>query len=604
MDNKADIQKIKEKILNKSLFAFAFLAIPTLGTSLFRIYNSGWTHLFLFHISFVLLLWSLYLLREKISLGVKVFTLSLTGLIAGLLGAYTWGLVGGWLVLLTIPPVIFSLFYGKRFGLASVFSAGVILLLIAFLNIDRGVMLPAGDINEQTTFFWINTIITYLFLTSPLVILVGETSNFLESYIKRLREKSEELEHTKEYLSSTIDFLPVAIGIVSLDGKMVKLNRRFSDMFGYDINTISTLDEWFNKAFPDDIYRHQTQEQWNSCMNLALQHNINVPPRIFIVTSANFNVLHVEVSFKMIKEQLVIAFKDLTARLEHEESLKAKKKELKRQNIDYQKLNKELEKSNEKMTKVNSSLKRAKRKAEESDRLKTYFLKNISHEIRTPLNGIMGFSEMLRQDDLSETERVLYTDFILNNGQQFLSVLDSMICLADLEAGEDDVVFAEINLPVLMDELEKTFKMEAEIKNINLYYEIPPDETLKVFISDKKKIKMVLSNLIANAIKFTDEGEVSFGYFVDEKKEISFFVKDTGIGISAKDQKNIFGRFMQAGPEIMKKYGGTGLGLAITKSVLNLLGSSVKVTSEIGKGSNFVFKLPLKVPEFKVKIGI
>ena len=600
MDNKADIQNIKEKILNKSLFAFAFLSIPTMGTSLFRMYTSGWTSLFFFHIAFVLFLWMLFLLRKIISLGVKVFSLSLIGLIAGLLGAYTWGLVGGWLVLLTIPPIIFSLFYGKRFGLASVSSAGLILLLIAFLNVDRNILLQFSNINEQATYFWINTIITYLFLTSPLVILVGETSNFLESYIKMLKEKSEELERSKEYLASTIDFLPVAIGIASLDGKIIKLNRRFFDMFGYDTDTVSTIEEWHSKAFPDDTTKHEVLEQWQNCTNLAFQHHIDVPPRIFVVTTANLDVLHVEVSFKMIKDQLVFALKDLTARLEYEKSLKQKKEELKAKNRKYQKLNKELEESNEKMSEINNHLKKAKRKAEESDRFKTYFLKNISHEIRTPLNGIMGFSEMLLQDNLSKKDRELYTDFIINNGQQFLSVLDSVITLSDIEAGEEEAQYAEFNLPELMSELEETYSLKAKTKGIELISRTPADNVIELFVSDKKKLKMVFSSLIENAIKFTDEGEVSFGYTIEDSSEVSFFVKDTGIGISAKDQKNIFGRFMQAGPDIMKKYGGTGLGLAITKSILNLLGSYIKVKSKKGEGSTFTFKLPLTLSEVKV----
>ncbi len=600
MDNKADIQNIKEKILNKSLFAFAFLSIPTMGTSLFRMYTSGWTPLFLFHIAFVLFLWTLYLLRRKISLGTKVFSLSIIGLVSGLLGAYTWGLVGGWLVLLTVPPIIFSLFYGKRFGLAFVSLAGVILMLIAFLDIDRNILLQFSNINEHATFFWINTIITYLFLTSPLVILVGETSNFLESYIKMLKDKSEELERSKEYLASTIDFLPVAIGIASLDGKIIKLNRRFFDMFGYDADTVSTIEEWHNKAFPDDTTKHEALEQWQNCTNLAMQHHIEVPPRIFVVTTANLDILQVEVSFKMIKKQLVFALKDLTARLEYEDSLKQKEKELKVQNRDYQKLNKELEESNEKMLEINIHLKKAKRKAEESDRFKTYFLKNISHEIRTPLNGIMGFSEMLLQENLSQKDRVLYTDFIISNGQQFLAVLDSVITLADIEAGDDEALYAKFDLPELINELEQKYRPKAEDKGISLLSHTSSDNISDIFKSDRKKIKMVFSFLIENAIKFTDEGEVSFGYMVENSSDVSFFVKDTGIGISARDQKNIFGRFMQAGPDIMKKYGGTGLGLAITKSVLNLLGTSVKVRSKRREGSTFTFKLPLTVAEESV----
>ena len=600
MKKAADIQNIKEEILNKSLLAFAFLGIPTLGTSLFRMYNSGWTNLFLFHISFVLLLWGLYLLRKKLSLDFKVCFLSFTGLLAGLLGAHAWGLIGGWLVLLTLPPVIFSLFYGKKFGLAAIFSAGVVLAFIAFFDIDGSTFLKIDSVNGKATFFWVNTIITYLFLTSPLVILVGETKNFLESYIKKLKDKSEEMERLTEYLSGTFDFLPVAIAIASREGKMIKLNKKFKKMFGYDLDSTPTLNDWFNKAFPNEQTRQDSKEQWNTCTNLALQHKIDVPPRIFMVTTANNDVLHVEVSFKLIKDNLVLAFKDFTARIEYEQNLRLKKEELKKQNIAYQELNKELKENNIKMNQINEKLTKAKIKAEESDRFKTYFLKNISHEIRTPLNGIMGFSEMLLQENLTVSERELYSEFVNKSGQQFLAVLDNVVCLSDLESGNQEVISTEINLPLLMHEIEKTFRQEASEKNINLRMIYPPEENIKVIISDKKKINRIFSCLIENAIKFTDEGEVSFGYAVEDSKEISFFVRDSGIGIPERAQKNIFGRFMHGGPDIMRKYGGAGLGLAITKSVLKLLGGSIRVDSKVGQGSNFTFRLPLTVPELKV----
>ena len=600
MKKAADIQTIKEKILNKSLLAFAFLSIPTLGTSLFRIYNSGWTNLFLFHISFVLLLWGLFLLRKKLSLDFKVCFLSFTGLLAGLLGAHAWGLIGGWLVLLTLPPVVFSLFYGKKFGLITIFTAGMVLSFIAFFDIDGSIVLKIDNVNGRATFFWVNTIVTYLFLTSPIVILIGETSNFLESYITKLKEKSEELERSKEYLSGTFDFLPVAIAIASGKGKMIKLNKKFKDMFGYDLDSIPTLDHWFNKAFPDDETGQKSKEQWRSCTKLALQHKTDLSPEIFVVTTANSDVLHVEVSFKLIKDNLVFAFKDFTARIEYEQDLRLKKEELKEQNHAFQILNKELEANNLKMNEINEKLIKAKRKAEESDRLKTYFLKNISHEIRTPLNGIMGFSEMLLQDNLSVSERELYSEFVNKSGQQFLTVLDNVVCLSELESGNHEVISTEINLPLLMREIEKTFSQKAMEKNINFRFEYPREENTMVIISDKKKINRVFSCLIENAIKFTDKGEVSFGYSVENDKEISFFVRDTGIGIPVNAKKNIFGRFMHGTPEIVKKYGGAGLGLAITKSVLELLGGSIKVDSKVDEGSIFTFRLPLTVPELKV----
>jgi len=515
-------------------------------------------------------------------------------MIAGLMGAYTWGLIGGWLVLITIPPVIFSLFYSKKTGLLTVLGAGIMLAFIS-LFIHSDTLFISEMSNKQATFFWINTIITYMFLTSPLVILVGETGNMLESHIKKLRFKSDELLRSQEYLSSTIDFLPVAIGIASFEGKILKLNKRFVELFGYNTENIPTLNEWYNKAFSDD-YRNEAVRQWEKSIDVAMQHNINVPPRIFRITGTGMNTLVVEVSFKMVKKQLIFAFRDITANVEYEKNLEQKKEELKLQNEAYKKLNLELEESNVQMSVINKSLKIEKKKAEQSDKFKTYFLKNISHEIRTPLNGIMGFSEMLRQKNISAEERELYADFVINSGRQFLSIIDKIVTLADLEAGNEDISKSDTDISGLMKELYNNFEQEAEFKCLSLKYDKPATGTLKNMNTDRDKIKLVLENLIENAIKFTNEGEVRFGYEIINKKNISFYVKDTGIGIPVKNQKIIFDRFMQGGPDIMKKYGGAGLGLAIISSVINLLGGSIKVSSRVGEGSTFTFLLPLEVP--------
>jgi signal transduction histidine kinase len=594
-NNIKDIQKIKEAILNKSFLAFAFLGIPTLGTSLLRMYNSGWTNLYLFQIFFVVLLWVFFLFREKISFDVKVFLLSSLGMVAGLMGAYNWGLLGGWLVLITLPPVVFSLFYGKKYGIYTILIAGAVLMINAFAFHNDATMLRHVT-DEKISFLWINTIVTYMFLTAPLVILVGETGRLLENHINMLKDKSEELERSREYLLSTIDFLPVAIGIAAPDGRMIKLNKRFVDLFGYGIYDIPTLDEWYKKAFPDEDYRDEAKEVLDKCVSVARQHHINVPPRILRITGAKMDELHVEISVKMIKEQLVFAFRDLTARIEYEKSIEQKKEELKRQNKAYKELNRELEESNSKMSEINASLKKAKKKAEESDKFKTYFLKNISHEIRTPLNGIMGFSEMLRQKNISIEDRELYADFVISSGKQFLSIIDKVISLADLEAGNEEINKREVNLKAILKEMYDNFEHEAKFKNISLVVDEPGSDIPEIVILDGQKVKIVFSNLIENAIKFTNEGEVRFGCSVVKDKKISFYVKDTGIGIPVKNQKIIFDRFMQGGPDIMKNYGGAGLGLAIISSVLKLLGGTTKVASKVGEGSTFTFSLPLEVP--------
>jgi len=451
MDDKTNIQAIKEEILNKSFFAFAFLGLPTLATSLYRIYYTGWNAVFLFQILVVMLLWTAYVFREQISLNIKVFTLNIMALAAGLWGAYTWGLTGGWIVLLTLPPVIFSLFYGKKFGLASILITTFILTLIVAYHFNNGNISHNIVTKKISVVFWINTIVTYLFINSPLIILVGETSIFLKNYIIKLKEKTIELEE-----------------------------------------------------------------------------------------------------------------------------------------------------SNRKVLQTNRELLIAKRKADESEYLKTSFLENISHEIRTPLNGILGFSDILRQADLSAKERNLYSDFVFENSHKFLSILDKVLYLSGLSAGYDEVKKKQIDLKQLMNNLKKQFGPIAEEKGLTFIIDIPEHTGTPELFSDKEKITKVYSELIDNAIKFTDKGSVSIGYHIDNSN-VSFFVKDTGIGISMRKKKIIFDHFTQADKKIAKRYGGAGIGLAITKIIISILNGTVSVDSTVGKGSTFTFSLNLAEHPIRTK---
>jgi len=259
----------------------------------------------------------------------------------------------------------------------------------------------------------------------------------------------------------------------------------------------------------------------------------------------------------------------------------------------------ELEQSNKEVMEINKKLLRAKRKAEESDRLKTHFLENISHEIRTPLNGILGFSEILRQDDLSVTDRNMYSDFVFNNGRKFLSILDNVIYLAELAAGNEDVKHEKINLNSMMRELEKTFRADADKKDLAFSVKMPDENIVEDIVSDSRMIKKVISELLSNAIKFTDKGRVTFGYYF-KNAEIFFFVEDTGIGIPVKKKKLIFERFMQGDPQISKRYGGAGMGLAITKLIAGMLNGKVTIDSKVGKGSTFTFSLLMSGTGFSI----
>ncbi len=234
--------------------------------------------------------------------------------------------------------------------------------------------------------------------------------------------------------------------------------------------------------------------------------------------------------------------------------------------------------------------------AEESNRLKTAFLNNMSHEIRTPMNGILGFTELLKEADITGEEMQEYIEIIEKSGHRLLSTINDIIDISRIEAGEVKITKKEVHLIQILEEQYQFFHLEAKAKGIELVL-IPglPDEEA-CLITDQRKLEGILINLIKNAIKFTHEGSITFGYTKKMKNDASvmeFFIKDTGIGIPQNKLQAVFRRFEQVDIGATKKYEGSGLGLAITQSYVEMLGGSIDVTSEEGVGSTFTFSLPL-----------
>lgn len=258
---------------------------------------------------------------------------------------------------------------------------------------------------------------------------------------------------------------------------------------------------------------------------------------------------------------------------------------------------------------LTSNLIAAKEKAEESDRLKTAFLNNISHEIRTPMNAIIGFSEFLSDPDLQPEKRKEFADIIVQNCNQLLSIISDIISIATLEAGQEIISEKELDLNTILKNLFEQFQINAKRQHINLNLKpfLPPEENM--VISDETKLVKVLTNLIGNALKFTKQGHVNFGYDVKDK-EIEFSVEDTGIGIPPEMQEEIFDRFRQVETTSARQFGGSGLGLSISKAYVELLGGKMWVVSKLNNGSTFYFTIPYKkadkktLPEKKSGDGI
>ena len=247
-----------------------------------------------------------------------------------------------------------------------------------------------------------------------------------------------------------------------------------------------------------------------------------------------------------------------------------------------------------KQKKISDELIAAKEKAEESDRLKSAFLANISHEIRTPMNGILGFAQLLKVSHLTGEEQSEYIDLIQQSGERMLNLINNLINISRIEAGETMLQISETPVNDLLRDLNAFFKPEIEKKGLRLNCITTLPDSESVIETDSGKLVQILTNLIQNALKFTNSGEIDFGYNLIENS-LEFYVIDTGICIASEMKERIFDRFHQVDNPLTRTQEGSGLGLSISKAYVEMLGGTIRVESREGWGSEFYFTLPYTI---------
>lgn len=233
----------------------------------------------------------------------------------------------------------------------------------------------------------------------------------------------------------------------------------------------------------------------------------------------------------------------------------------------------------------------AKEKAEESEKLKMAFLTNMSHEIRTPMNGILGFINLLKSMDITSDERTAYVEILNQSGQRLLDTINDIMAMSEIESGMPKLSISKIRVSEMLNFHLKFFSQQAREKGIELKLSLQDNSSYEFIHTDKNKLNAILSNLIKNAIKFTNAGRVELGAKAGNGYLI-LFVKDTGIGIDQKKQDIIFERFMQADVSNTRQYEGSGLGLSIVKAYVHLLRGEIKIESAPGEGSTFIVQIP------------
>ena len=256
--------------------------------------------------------------------------------------------------------------------------------------------------------------------------------------------------------------------------------------------------------------------------------------------------------------------------------------------------------------KAEKNLLEAKMKAEESDKLKSAFLANMSHEIRTPMNAILGFTELLTMPDssISSEEKQNYIKLIHNSGNNLVQLIDDIIDISKIEASQLKIIPKPCDINQTLTDIYESYieiKKQKGKENIDLSFNLAEPKQNVITLTDPLRLTQIISNLIDNALKFTDEGFINFGYETQKSDTLLFYVKDSGIGMDEKKKELVFERFRKIEDNKTKLYRGAGLGLTICKSLIKLLGGEIWVESYLGSGSSFYFTIPYKKIKKKQK---
>ena len=382
----------------------------------------------------------------------------------------------------------------------------------------------------------------------------------LQIYMNRINRRdfmnNERREYEKEKIKLIIDSLPSYIFIEDIDGKIQMVNKAISNVFGkepqYFIGRYST-----EFGMDKEIFDRHNEENQAIIMENKTLFKIDEIKRNG-QTFGWFQIIKTPYKYEDEDKPLVLGIAvDITELKEMKEKL-------------------ELEKE----------------KAEQANRAKSQFLANMSHEIRTPLNAIIGFGDLILQSDLNKIQ-YRYTENIKKSAHSLLGIVNDILDLSKIEAGKLELELINENIVELIKESGELIRTQAEAKGLRFVVDIE-DSVPKYAVIDPLRLKQILINLLSNALKFTNEGEIGLTLKFCNKEEKGIFhfeVRDTGMGISEEQQEKLFDAFYQGDVSNTRKFGGTGLGLAITKSLLWQMGSRIRLDSEEGRGSIFSFDI-------------
>ncbi len=424
--------------------------------------------------------------------------------------------------------------------------------------------------------------------------------------LRHMNKRKKELESHREkneYLENLLDYSNVPIIAWNVQNEIIRFNKAFESITGR--NEKYVIGKSLEILFPPSSRKSSMELIRKTLGGERLEaveiniHHVDGTIHTLLWNSATIMSADRKTPLGTIAQGMNITQRKQT---EEEfqrliESLDYELKEKNRQIEEKEKLetllmsdNKELIIQNEEKEKRTAELIVAKEIAEESDKLKTAFLQNISHKIRTPLNGIIGFSELLNQEDLNAEEIKEFTGLIAQSGKRLIEIVNNVLDISKIKNGQFKIEQKPVLINSVFSDLLNFFLPVTKAKNIVLNFHNPDNENITIF-SDQAKLTQILTNLISNAVKFTKSGNIDCGFEIKDSF-VQLYVKDTGVGIPHEMYDRIFNQFVQSEPSLTNDIDGAGLGLSIAKGLVELLGGKIWVESVVDSGSTFYFTLP------------